>query len=57
MMLLAETYTVIKYREDLNDICAAIRKAYPDDADATKSCGTVRVATDTTAAAKPPTGR
>jgi len=57
MLLLAETYRVIKYREDLNDICAAIRKAYPDDAAGTKACNSVRVAVDTTAAPKPPAGR
>ncbi|MEK7401066.1 MAG: outer membrane protein assembly factor BamD [Gemmatimonadota bacterium] len=57
MLLLAETYRVIKYREDLNDICAAIRSAYPDDPGSKKVCASVRVADTTTAAPKPPASR
>lgn len=57
MLLLAETYRVIKYREDLNDICATIRKEYPGDAGALKVCATVRLADTTTAAIRPPAGR
>lgn len=59
MMLLAETYRAIKYREDLNDICGSIRRVYPDDAEAQKVCAGARVADTTTATAtpKPPVGR
>ena len=41
MVLLAETYKVIKYREDLNDICGRLRTAYPDDTGAAKACASV----------------
>jgi outer membrane assembly lipoprotein YfiO len=59
MILLADTYRVIKYREDLNDICAVIRRDYPDDLAARKSCASVPVVTadSTKTASKPPVSR
>ena len=56
-ILLAETYQAIKYREDLNDLCVAIRRDYPDDVAGKKVCGGVRVADTTTVAPRPPAGR
>ena len=57
MILLAETYKVIKYREDLNDVCGAFRRAYPEDGGTAKVCANARVADTTTVAPKPPAGR
>jgi hypothetical protein len=57
MILLADTYRVIKYREDLNDICAVIRRDYPEDIAARRACASVRVADSTTATPKPPVSR
>jgi outer membrane protein assembly factor BamD len=56
MILLADTYRIIKYREDLNDICAVIRRDYADDPAARKSCARVPVVTadSTKTASKPP---
>lgn len=61
MFLLADTYRVIKYREDLNDVCAVIRRDYADDPAAKKACASVPVAAvpvdSTVAAQKPPVSR
>lgn len=58
MVLLAEAYRQIRYREDLNDICVTLRRDYPGDVGAAKACAGARVPTDTVAVApRPPAGR
>jgi outer membrane protein assembly factor BamD len=57
MLLLADTYRVIKYREDLNEVCAAIRRQYPGDAAVEKPCAGARMADSVTASPAPPSGR
>ena len=35
---LVESYKAIRYREDAADVCALLRKSYPDDADVRATC-------------------
>jgi outer membrane assembly lipoprotein YfiO len=47
---LIDTYKVLSYKEEMNEVCAAIRSKFPDDAEVTKACPPPAAA-----AAKPPT--
>lgn len=38
-LLLLEAYRAIKYTEDARDLCAAMRKAYPNDREVREECG------------------
>lgn len=54
MILLANSYRKIRYREELVETCARLRLAYPDDPEARRACADVRVADTTAATSKPP---
>jgi outer membrane assembly lipoprotein YfiO len=47
---LIDTYKVLSYKQEMEEVCAAIRPKYPDDAEVTKACPPPAAA-----AAKPPT--
>jgi outer membrane assembly lipoprotein YfiO len=47
---LIDTYKVLSYKEELNDVCATIRPKYPNDPEVAKACPIPPAA-----AAKPPT--
>lgn len=47
---LIDTYRVLSYKEELNDVCNTIRPKYPNDAEVAKACPPPAAA-----AAKPPT--
>jgi outer membrane protein assembly factor BamD len=47
---LIDTYKVLSYTQEMNDVCAAIRPKYPEDAEVVKACPP-----PAGAAAKPPT--
>jgi outer membrane protein assembly factor BamD (BamD/ComL family) len=47
---LIDTYNVLSYKEEKNEVCAAIRPKYADDAEVAKACPPPAAA-----AAKPPT--
>lgn len=58
LVLLAEAYSKIRYKEDFNEACVRLRRDYPGDAAAAKACVGATVAADSAAAtattAKPP---
>jgi len=55
MILLAETYKQIRYREDLAEICSKLRREFPGDRDGARVCDGVAVVADSVAtSAKPP---
>lgn len=59
LVLLAQAYRQIRYREDFNDTCARLRREYPGDAAAARACAGATVVADSAAAApmttaKPP---
>lgn len=61
LVLLADAYRQIRYRDDFNDACARLKKEYPGDPAATKACvGAKEVAADSVSngatAARPPNG-
>jgi outer membrane protein assembly factor BamD len=51
---LVDAYKVIHYKDDAQDVCAALRKSYPDDADVRTSCKDVAVMAVPTAAPNAP---
>ena len=56
---LIESYRAIRYTEDANDACAALRTKYPKDAEVARTCPPPPAATAKTAPSvpvKPPTG-
>jgi outer membrane protein assembly factor BamD len=60
MVLLAQTYKVIKYREDLQETCARLRLNFPDDASWAKACAGVAApaaVADSANGTKPPESR
>ncbi len=60
MVLLAQTFKVIKYREDLQETCTALRSTYPDDPKWAKTCEGVAapaVVADSANGTKPPASR
>ena len=55
-LALVRAYRAIRYTEDANEACAALRTAYPNDADVRETCGPAPVAPATPpASAVPPT--
>lgn len=56
LVLLADAYRQIRYREDFNDVCATLRREYPGDAEATRACVGARASDSTAATPKPPSG-
>lgn len=48
---LVEAYREIRYREDANEVCAELRRTYPDDAEVREECGVA--AADSAAVARP----
>lgn len=50
LLRLAEAFDAIRYREDYNEACARLRRDYPGDTEAERTCRNARPAADSSAA-------
>ena len=56
LVLLADAYRQIRYREDFNEVCGRLRREYPGDPAAARACSGARAPDSTVAAPRPPSG-